>query len=96
MEKRRNIRRAIPFMRWMVEVSHATTRRKGICMDVSQDGLGVQMDRPIPAGSRVTVRLMEAAQMLGEAEGEIVRVDGSRLGIRLDRVDNALYPHLAD
>ena len=83
-------------MRWMVEVSYATTRRKGICMDVSTGGLGLLMDRPVPEGSRVKLRMSESSDLLGEAEGRVVRVDGSKLGILFDHVDNRLYPHIAD
>lgn len=57
------------------------------CVDLSMGGLGVEADRPLPAGSAVDVVIELAPDQALFTQGEVVRSAGGKMGIRFVRLD---------
>ena len=58
--------------------SYGTAR----CHDVSEGGIAVQLERPLAAGTRVDVYFELPSGVAIELEAEVVRVEGTDLGLR--------------
>jgi hypothetical protein len=77
---RRAHRRAELCVPALVDARHSYAT--GRCLNVSEGGVSVELERPLPAGTRVDVYFELPTGVAIDLEAEVVRANGTDVGMR--------------
>ena len=77
----------------LIDATHSWSKAR--CQNVSETGMAVQMERPLAAGTRVEVYFELPTGVAVETDAEVVRAEGTELGLRFVDPNPALASALA-